>query len=295
MMNDWYERSMKALALNGLAERSQQSYTRMVRMLVDFYGKTPDLITEEELQEYFLHRKTVTRWSGAYMRICYCAVKFFFVNVLERKWHTFDYLRAKREQKLPAVLSLEEVRRVLTCIHIPHYHAFLSTVYSCGLRLEEALSLEVSDIDGDRMMIHVHRGKGTKDRYVPLPHPTLAILRKHWLSHRNPRLIFPAPGRDRQGAPKAVIPMPKGSVQEAMRNAKNAARIHKRGVSVHTLRHSYATHLLEAGVNLRVIQRYLGHSNIETTLVYLHLTQKGHEDAAQIINQLMEDIGHGNN
>lgn len=294
MMNDWYERSMKALQLNGLATRSQETYTRMVRMLVDFYGKTPDLVTEEELQEYFLHRKNVSKWSASYMRICYSGIRFFFVNVLEHKWHTFDYLRAKREHKLPAVLSQEEVRRILDSVRIPHYYAFLSTVYSCGLRLEEALSLEVSDIDSDRMMIHVHRGKGSKDRYVPLPHSTLAVLRKHWASHRNPRLIFPAMGRDRKGAPQAVNPMPKATVQEALSNAKKAARIHKRGVCLHTLRHSYATHLLEAGVNLRVIQKYLGHSNIETTLIYLHLTQKGHDDAAQIINQLMEDLNHGN-
>ena len=294
MLNDWYERSMKALQLNGLATRSQETYTRMVRMLVDFYGKTPDLVTEEELQEYFLHRKNVSKWSASYMRICYSGIRFFFVNVLERKWHTFDYLRAKREHKLPAVLSQEEVRRILAHVLMPHYYAFLSTVYSCGLRLEEALSLEVSDIDSSRMMIHVHRGKGSKDRYVPLPHSTLIILRKYWASHRNPRLIFPALGRNRKGAPTATNPMPKASVQEALSNAKKAARIHKRGVCLHTLRHSYATHLLEAGVNLRVIQRYLGHSNIETTLVYLHLTQKGHDDAALIINQLMEDLNHGN-
>lgn len=293
-MNDWYERSTKALQLNGLAERSQQSYTRMVRLLVDFYGKTPDMITEEELQEYFLHRKLVSKWSGGYMRICYCAIRFFFVNVLERKWHTFDYLRAKREQKLPAVLSLEEVHRLLDCIRIPHYRAFHSTVYSCGLRLEEALNLEVSDIDSDRMMIHVHRGKGTKDRYVPLPHSTLGILRKYWASHRNPRLIFPALGRDRQGAAKAQYPMSKSTVQDALRNAKKPAHIHKRGVCVHTLRHSYATHLLEAGVNLMVIQRYLGHNSLTTTMIYLHLTQKGHDDAAKIISHLMEGLRHGN-
>lgn len=292
MMEDWYERSMKALQLNGVSLRTQQSYTRMVRMLVDFYSKTPDLITEEELQEYFLHKKNVAKWSGAYMRICYCAIRFFFINVLERKWHTFDYLRAKREQKLPAVLSQDEVRRLLAAVRLPHLHAYLSTVYSCGLRLEEALCLEVSDIDSDRMMIHVHRGKGTKDRYVPLPLPTLAILRRHWATHRNPRLIFPAPGRHRNEAATTTIPISKTTVQEALRKAKKAAGIRKRGVSVHTLRHSYATHLLEQGVNLRVIQRYLGHNSLMTTMIYLHLTQKGHDDASQIINDLMEDI-HG--
>lgn len=294
-MDDWYERSMKALQLNGLAPGSQECYTRMVRLLVEYYGKTPDQITEPELQEYFLHRKNVSKWSAAYLRICYSGIRFFFINVLERKWHIFDYLRAKRERKLPAVLSREEVHRLLACVHIPHYKAFLTTVYSCGLRLDEALRLEISDIDKDRMMIHIHRGKGAKDRYVPLPQSTLSLLRKHWATHRNPKFIFPAWGRDRQGAPHAIAPMPKAGAQEALRTAKMAARILKRGVCVHTLRHSYATHLLEAGVNLRAIQGYLGHASIETTMIYLHLTQKGHDDAAQIINQIMAELGNGKN
>lgn len=293
MMNDWYERSMKALQLNGLAKRSQESYTRAVRQLVDFYGKTPDLVTEQELQEYFLHCKNVSKWSGSSLRICYSGIRFFFVNVLQRDWHTFDYLRAKREQKLPAVLSKEEVKRILESVRTPHNHAFLVTVYSCGLRLNEALNLEVSDIDSQRMMIHVRGGKGAKDRYVPLPQSTLVILRKHWASHRNPRLIFPAWGRGLQSAATAETPMAKGSAQGVMGAAKKAAGVRKKGVCLHTLRHSYATHLLEAGVNLRVIQRYLGHTKLETTLIYLHLTQKGHDDAARIINHLMEDL-HGN-
>ena len=294
MMTDWYERSMKALQLNGLAERSQQSYTRMLRMLVDFYGKTPDLISEEELQEYFLHRRNVSQWSAATLRICYSGIRFFFEKVLRRDWHIFGYLRAKRPQNLPTVLSRDEVARVLSCVRTPHNHAYLFTVYSCGLRLQEGLHLEVGDIDSDRMLIHVHRGKGAKDRMVPLPAPTLALLREHWKSHRNPRLIFPALGRGCRQSSTADSPMAIASVQGAMKDAVRQAGISKRSVHIHTLRHSYATHLLEAGVNLRVIQRYLGHSNIETTLVYLHLTQKGHDDAAQIINHLMEGLDHGN-
>lgn len=294
MMNDWYERSMKALQLNGLAKRSQEAYTRAVRQLKDHYDKTPDLVTEEELQEYFLYRKNVSKWSPASLRICYSGIRFFFINVLQREWHIFDYLRAKREQKLPAVLSQDEIVRLLSCVRTPHNRAFLFTVYSCGLRLDEALNLEISDIDSGRMMIHVHRGKGAKDRYVPLPQATLAVLRNYWVSHRNPRLIFPALGHGGKGGFQAQTPMAKTSVQGAMVAARKAATIRKRGVCIHTLRHSYATHLLEEGVNLRVIQKYLGHSSIETTLMYLHLTQKGHDDAAQIINHLMEDI-HGKN
>ncbi len=118
-MNDWYERSMKALQLNGLADRTKKTYTRAVRQLVDFYGKAPDLIGEEELQDYFLHCKNVLNWSSSSLRICYSGIRFFFVNVLERQWHTFDYLRAKREYKLPSVIDVEEVRRICPALLLP--------------------------------------------------------------------------------------------------------------------------------------------------------------------------------
>ena len=289
MMTDWYERSTKALQLAGLAKSSEQSYTRMVRMLVDFYGKTPDLVSEEELQDYLLHRRNVDKWSSATLRISYSALKFFFEKVLHREWHIFGYLKAERPKTLPAVLSKEEITELLSKVRTPHNRAYFSTVYSCGLRLQEALNLEVGDIDSDRMLIHVHRGKGAKDRMVPLPASTLATLRNHWKTHRHPRLLFPAMGKNTSTPVES--PMAISSVQGAMKAAVRESGINKRNVHIHTLRHSYATHLLEEGVNLRVIQGYLGHSSIETTMVYLHLTSKGHDDAAQIINRIMEDVG----
>ena len=289
MMTDWYERSTKTLQLAGLAKSSEQSYTRMIRMLLDFYNKTPDQISEEELQDYLLHRRNVDKWSAATLRISYSALKFFFEKVLHREWHIFGYLKAERPKTLPAVLSKEEIAKLLSKVRTPHNHAYFLTVYSCGLRLQEALNLEVSDIDSDRMLIHIHRGKGAKDRMVPLPASTLAVLRIHWKSHRHPKFVFPAIGRSQPTA--AETPMAISSVQGAMKAAVREYGINKRNVHIHTLRHSYATHLLEEGVNLRVIQRYLGHSSIETTMVYLHLTSKGHDDAAQIINRLMGDLG----
>lgn len=288
-MNDWYERSMKALQLGGLSQRSQYTYTREVRLLVDFCGKTPDSISPQELEEYFLHRKNVTKWSSSSLKVCYSGIRFFFEKILQRDWHIFGYLRAERSKKLPAVLSQEEITRIFACVRKSHIRAFLFTVYSCGLRLQEALFLEVGDIDSDRMLIHVHRGKGAKDRMVPLPPQTLAVLRDHWKTHRNPRLIFPSRGR--RDASTAQSPMGKSTVQIAMKAAVRLAGITKRFVHIHCLRHSYATHLLEEGVNLRVIQRYLGHSKIETTMMYLHLTRKGHDEAVEIINRLMGEIG----
>jgi integrase len=289
MMTDWYERSTKALQLAGLAKSSEQSYTRMVRMLVDFYRKTPDLVSEEELQDYLLHRRNVDKWSSATLRISYSALKFFFEKVLQREWHIFGYLKAERPKTLPAVLSKEEITELLSKVRTPHNRAYFSTVYSCGLRLQEALNLEVGDIDSDRMLLHVHRGKGAKDRMVPLPASTLATLRNHWKTHRHPRLLFPAMGRNTSTPGES--PMAISSVQGAMKAAVRESGINKRNVHIHTLRHSYATHLLEEGVNLRAIQGYLGHCSIETTMVYLHLTSKGHDDAAQIINRIMEDLG----
>ncbi len=295
MKTEWYDRTIQALQLNGKGERTQEAYARSVRMLTQFYDKSPDLITEQELQDYFLHRKNVDHWSPNTMRICYCGIRFCYEHVLQRNWHILGILRAQNERRLPAVLSREEVRSILALVKTFQNYAYLSTVYSCGLRLHEGLHLEVSDIDSTRMMIHVHRGKGAKDRYVPLPQSTLHLLRRYWVTHRHPCLLFPALGRNGNGAKDAPSPMAKSSVQGAFRRAKFAAGILKKVVSVHTLRHSYATHLLEAGVNLRVIQRYMGHAQLETTMVYLHLTQKGQEDACQLINQVMEGLDHDHN
>ena len=176
-------------------------------------------------------------------------------------------------------------------VNTPQNKAYLNTVYSCGLRLHEALHLQVSDIDKDRMRIHVHRGKGAKDRYVPLPESTLHILRSYWKLHRNPVWIFPRLGQSGQEGPLATTPMNKGSVQGALRRVLKQLNLKKR-ISVHTLRHSYATHLLEAGVNIRRIQQYLGHSSLNSTMIYLHLTTQGHQNAYGIINELMKGDDH---
>jgi integrase/recombinase XerD len=293
MMKDYYQQSMRALQLAGMSERTQECYTRSVRQLVDFYGKNPDKITEQELQDYFLHRKNTDKWANTTMRICYSGIKFFFINVLKRDWHTLELIYAKRDKTLPTVLSIKEVWNIINTVNSPQNKAYLTIVYTCGLRLHEALFLQVTDIDSQRMRIHVHRGKGAKDRYVPLPEATLAILRKYWTTHRNPKWIFPRLGRGCNEGPTAQAPMNDSSVQGALRRVLKQLKFTKR-VSIHTLRHSYATHLLEAGVNIRRIQQYLGHSSLNSTMVYLHLTTQGHEHAYDIINSMMKGDDHDN-
>jgi integrase/recombinase XerD len=288
--SEWHSKMDKSMQVAGMGERTREAYLRSMRQLVEYYDKYPDLIVEEELLDYFIHRQNVTGWSPATMRICYSGIKFFFNHILKRDWHLLAIARARRERRLPAVLSRDEVKKLLAQVRPFHNYVYLMTVYSCGLRLQEGLCLEVSDIDGKRKMIHVHRGKGAKDRYVPLPEATYALLRRYWIMHHNPKLVFPAVGRGGQEGARSTVPMSIEGVQGALRRAIHDAGISKRGVSVHTLRHSYATHLLEAGVNLRVIQKNLGHATIETTMIYLHLTNKGLEDAYQIINTVMTEV-----
>jgi site-specific recombinase XerD len=280
---------IECLQLRGLSERTQEAYTRAVRQLAEHYHKSPDLITEEELRQYFLHIINVKHYSRNTTTIALCGIRFFFEQTLNRNWSLFNIVRPAPEHKLPVILSLEEVREILNRVRLPRYRVCLSTIYACGLRLQEGIRLAVPDIDSARMMIHVRHGKGNKDRYVPLPQRTLELLRDYWSTHRNPALIFPAEGRGHIDLSKATEPMSKSSVQDAFRAALKQSGINKRA-SVHTLRHSWATHLLEAGVHLRLIQEYLGHNSPATTSVYTHLTVKAEQLGAEAINRVIDNL-----
>jgi integrase/recombinase XerD len=252
-----------ALQLSGKGERTQQAYVREVRLLAQFYSKSPDLISEPELQAAFLHRKNVDGLAPASMRSCSSGIRVFSQHVRKRDWHTLSLVRAQTEHRLPAVLSTQEVRCLLKAATPRHNQVYFTTVYTLGLRLHEALSLQVADIDGHRLQVHVPRGKGATDRDVPLPEEPLALLRTSWTPHRNPTWRFPATGREHKQISTATEPLRRPSVQGAFCKATCRAGIPTTGVAIHTPRHSYATHLLEAGVNLRLIQRSLGQSRLE--------------------------------
>jgi len=283
------QRMIEDLQLRGLSERTQEMYVRAVRQLAEHYHKSPARITEEELRDYFLSLKNVKHSSRSATTIALCGIKFFYEYTLKREWTTLTFVRPPQEHKLPVILSLEEVRTILQCVRLPRYRVCLSTIYACGLRLQEGTHLQVPDIDSARMVVHVRNGKGAKDRYAPLPQQTLALLRHSWTTHRNPAWLFPAPGRSGLGMSTASTPMPRNSVQDALRAALKASSIHKRA-SVHTLRHSWATHLLEAGVNLRLIQHSLGHNSPSTTALSTHLTAKADAIATETLNRLLEAL-----
>ena len=218
-----------------------------------------------------------------------CGIKFFFEQTLHKQWPVLNFIRPPQEKKLPVILSAEEVHKLLGLVKVPAYRICLSTIYSCGLRLQEGTQLQVQDIDSSRMVLHIRCGKGSKDRYVPLPLRTLELLRQHWITHRNPALIFPSPGQTRSDLSKSTLPIPPSTIQKVFKAALLESRLNKRA-SVHTLRHSWATQLLEAGVNLRLIQEYLGHSSPATTSLYTHLTVKAEQLATDAINRLMTDL-----
>jgi integrase/recombinase XerD len=191
-MTELRKRMIECLQLRGLSERTQEAYVRAVRQLAEHYHKSPELISEEELRQYFLFIKNVKHYSRNTMTIAICGLKFFFEHTLQKEWATFNIVRPAPEKKLPVILSLAEVRQLLSSIRLPRYKVCLATIYSCGLRLQEGTHLQVADLDSARMMIHVRHGKGAKDRYVPLPNRTLQLLRAYWQTHRNPALLFPA-------------------------------------------------------------------------------------------------------
>jgi site-specific recombinase XerD len=284
------QRLIAALQRSGKGERTQQSYVRAVRLLAQFYGTSPDLLSEQELQHYFLPRQNVDGLAPASMRICSSGIRFFSPHVLQRDWHTLALLRAHTTHRLPAVLSVEEGRRVLKAAPPLPQQGYFTTVYSLGLRRQAALFLQGSDIDGSRLQGPVHRGKGATDRYVPLPQDTRALLRTDWKTHRHPTGRFPATGRDHHQSPTAASPLRRPSVQGAFRTAKHRAGISKMGVAIHPLRHSYAPPRLEAGVHPRLIQRSLGPTQLETTMVYLPLTHTGHAEAYERLNALMHGL-----
>lgn len=283
------KRFIEDMQLHGYSQRTIDAYVRAVRQLAEHFNKSPDGITEEELRQYFLYNKNIRKWSRVASTISLCGIKFFFEKTLQKEWTTFKLVRPPKEKKLPPILSLKEVRDILTNTKMEYHRACLTAIYSLGLRLQEGTHLQVADIDAQRMFVHIHRGKGNKDRFVPLPERTMQILRNHWLTHKNPRWLFPAPGRGQIHMPSNLKPMPKASIQNAFRDALQKTSITK-SVSLRHLRHAYAVHLLEAGVDLRFVQEYLGHSDPRTTMIYTRLINKALANPVAILNQVMADL-----
>jgi len=285
-------RFAELLKLRGLAISTQEEYLRFVRKLTARTGGDPASLDEAQLRAHLLKLKEEHHYSPSSMRTAVAAMRAFFGLHLRRDWRLFDLVRAPSEHKLPTVLTREEVARLFAVVREPRFRTLFRLIYCCGLRLGEARSLEVGDLR-DPTRVHLRRTKGNKERYVPLPPAMVAELREFWRTHKNKRWIFPSMGRGWHEKPEARArlaevdePMGDGSVQNCMRLARAAAGLPRTTV-VHTLRHSYATHMLEAGVSIRLISAYLGHASLETTLIYTHLTVVNEASAREAIAKLL--------
>src|SRR3954447_11859873 len=281
------QRMLDDMQLRGFSPITQRCYLQAVQQFAQHFGKSPDQISEDELRTYFLYLINDKRVSSGTVSIALSAIKFLVVYSLQRPWPTVDLIRPAQRRPLPAVLSVDEVHLLLASFRLPRYRACLTTIYAAGLRLGEGVNLRVAQIDSARMVIHIQDGKGGKDRYVPLSPPLLSLLRSHWLTHRHPTWLFPA--RRRPDELVSSHPLLPRSVEAVMQAAVAECGFHKH-VTVHTLRHSCATHPLEAGINLRLIQAWLGHNSPTTTMRCTHLTIASHQRASAVMSELLEQI-----
>ena len=289
---DSLARFVELLKLRSLAASTQAEYLRYVRKLAARVGRDPADLDEAQVRGHLLHLKEAHAYSPSSMRTAVAAFTAFFNLHLGRDWQLFGLVRSPDRQTLPQVLTRAEVARLFGVVREERFRTILRFIYACGLRIGEAVKVEVGDLRGGER-VHVRQAKGNKDRYVPLPPAMTEELRAYWRTHLHPRWVFPGVGRGwRDGSSSttalaaAVEPMGVGSIQHCVRLAVAEAGLPK-ATCVHTLRHSYATHLLEEGVSIRLISAYLGHASLETTLIYTHLTAVNEASARAAVARLL--------
>jgi integrase/recombinase XerD len=289
-------RFAELLALRYDANRTRHAYYRQMRLIHEHLGSDPSALSETQLRDYFLMVKLRKQWEPKTIRQACAAARMFFVDQLgHTDWQVFAQIRAKDHDTLPVVLTRQQVHDLLASIRLRRYRTPLKLIYACGLRLSECLGLTIYDIFGRENKLRIRCGKGHQDRMIPLPTCLYQELRRYWSFHKHPLLIFPNVGRgDRE--PKAVAarmhgatgPMPHSSLQRLLIVARKQLNIPD--ASVHSLRHSFATHMLEAGAHLHTIQRLLGHKQITSTMIYLHLTHQTTQDALKLMDELCRGL-----
>lgn len=270
----------RLLALQGYSKSTIAAYTLGLRRLFEWSGKCPGKhLKKDDFEAYFSQLiqshswSTVKRDRNGFMR--------YWELVLERDWEYINLVKPPVVKHLPDILCAEELNRTLQCVHKTHYAVYLYTIYTLGIRLSEGLFLQVGDIDGNAKRVHIREGKGCKDRFVILPDNTYRVLKQFWCTHRDKKWIFPSLQPERYASP-----MDKGSAQKAMQMALEEANIHKHA-SVHNLRHSFATHCIEHGMDLCSLQKLLGHESPKTTVMYTQLTERLVKDNRSIVNEFV--------
>jgi integrase/recombinase XerD len=292
--HDSVARFVELLKLRSLADSTQSEYVRYIRKLAARVKRDPAELDEAQVRAHLLHLKEKHAYSPSSMRSAAAAMTAFYRLHLGHEWRLFDLVRSPDPQRLPQVLTRAEVARLFATVREERFVVVLRFMYACGLRISEAVHIEVGDLrGGERVRVRTEIAKRKKERYVPLPPAMAEELRAWWKTHRHPRWLFPGVGRGwRDGVSttanlaKAVEPMGIGSIQHCLRMVVAAANL-PQGTCTHTLRHSYATHLLEEGVSIKLISAYLGHDSLETTSIYTHLTAVNEGAARAAVARLL--------
>jgi len=261
-MHPLKEQMIMDLQLRGCSFKTQESYLGTMKFFTRYFGKSPTDLGEAEIKQYLHYLITEKKASRSTVICAYSALKFFYKNTLHREWEIENIPRMKKEKKLPMILDVSEIEQLLQHTKNLKHRTILATTYSAGLRVSETANLKITDIDSKRMQIIVRGGKGKKDRRTILSEKNLKILREYWLAYRPHDWLFPGLLPER--------PLTSNAIEDIFDKARLRAKINK-PLSLHSLRHSFATHLLEAGVDIFYVKELLGHSSIKTTTIYLHL------------------------
>ncbi len=280
-----YELHCKHLKLKGLQPKTIDAYSRAIRRIGEYFNGNLDNLTENQLIDYF--HELLERLSWSAVKLDLYGLKFFHTHVLKKNWVDIPIIKPPKTTRIPDIITPDQVHQLLMSTQKLSYRVFFFTLYSMGLRLGEGLRLQVGDIDAVNQQVHIRNAKGNKDRLVPLPANTLQVLRRFWQLHRHPMFLFPNRKYGLKNSHKASTHLDRGGVQVTMKTVVDELNIKKK-ISCHSLRHCYASHLLEAGVDILELQSILGHVSILTTIKYTHLTPKTTQCAKQQINQLMD-------
>jgi len=256
---------LEDLRIRNLSEHTQRNYIGHIAAFARYFGRSPEELGLEHIRSYQVHLREERRLSFSTFNIAVCALRFLYRTTLSKDWDITRIPFARPPRRLPVVLSPEEVSRFLAAVQNPKHRAILMVAYSGGLRVSEIARLRIADIDSQRMVIHVRAGKGNKDRFVPLSPKLLDVLRSYWRELRPKEFLFPGRSPSR--------PIATGSIRQACRTTAEKAGLSKR-VTPHTLRHSFATHLLEDGVDMSTIQLMLGHGALKTTAHYARVSSE---------------------
>jgi integrase/recombinase XerD len=281
-----YQQHLSALKRLGKSDSTIDLYSRPVRRITSFFDRCPDTLKQQDLEAYFESLIHSHSWST--VKTDRNGLQFFYKHVLKIQWTWVDIVKPPQIKTLPDILTQAEISLIINSTRGSRYQTYIFTAYSMGLRLGEALNLKVADIDSARHLVHIRNGKGRKDRFVTLPEKTRLIMRQYWATHRNPTFIFPS-GKHANERHHATSFMSRGGTQKSFKAIVKSCGLHKH-ITIHSLRHCYGTHLVEAGLNLGAIQHQMGHQSPNVTVGYIQMTDTIKQNTREIINNLIEQV-----